>query len=64
MVTMTATQWYIMCGATFIAMVAMPVLSDYVFFVIDNESSWLRASIGAAIIGGAFLAIVSRIIGL
>jgi hypothetical protein len=64
MVEITTTQFYIMCVATFTALVAMPVLSDYVFFVLDKESGWLRASVGAALIGTCSLCILAKLIGM
>jgi hypothetical protein len=61
---MTPTQFFIIIASIFVALVAMPYITDYVFFVLDDERGWFGSSVGAAIIASTIIVVTTRIVGL
>lgn len=63
-IIITPMQFFIIFASIFVALVVSPYATDYVFFVLDDEASWLRASIGSAIICCTIVVVTMKIVGL
>ena len=47
---------------SFLGMIVVPYVTDYVYFLFDDNASWLRASAGASVIVMACVVCLVRLI--
>lgn len=58
MITLTTTQYFGIFIAMFVAMLSIPYIINYYYFIFAQTDSWLESALACAILGTGFVVVV------